>query len=66
MNLHCILPACSSLPRRENIGEIPAKLGASATYPPTLLSDFGRLIVVRRWMDMKMECPTCRRILPPM
>ena len=37
MNLHCILPACSSLLRRENIGEIPAKLGASATYPPTFV-----------------------------
>lgn len=21
---------------------------------------------LERWMDVKMECPTCRRVLPPM
>ena len=67
VHLQCILPACSSpLPQREKRRRNPSKAWGCATYPSTLLSDSGRLLAVRRWMDVKMECPTCRRILPPM
>mmetsp|Transcript_12111 Transcript_12111/g.34059 ORF Transcript_12111/g.34059 Transcript_12111/m.34059 type:complete len:656 (+) Transcript_12111:510-2477(+) len=43
----------------------PVDVGRPAARMVTPCNHFFHSACLQRWMDVKMECPTCRRVLPP-
>ncbi len=43
----------------------PADVGQAGARMVTPCNHFFHNHCLERWMDVKMECPTCRRPLPP-
>lgn len=44
----------------------PVEIGRSMARMVTPCGHFFHSQCLQRWMDVKMECPTCRQILPPL
>ena len=44
----------------------PVEIGRPMTRMVTPCNHFFHPQCLQRWMDVKMECPTCRQILPPL
>ena len=43
----------------------PVEVGRAEARMVTPCNHFFHSGCLQRWMDVKMECPTCRRVLPP-